>query len=224
VNEILVLVPSRGRPQAAKDFLGAWDETTSEFADLMFVCDDDDPVLQEYRDVVPRHNLTVGPRVRLGPTLNREAARWCEAYEVLGFMGDDHRPRTMSWDASVLHTLREPRTHVTYGNDMFRGEDLPTSVFMTGHLVQTLGYFCPPHQEHLYLDDFWNVLGRAVGVSYLPHVVIEHMHPAAGKGSWDERYAEVNHPSVYEKDRVAFEVYLRHVWAGELDRLRSLGF
>lgn len=224
MNEIIVVVPTRGRPVNAKTLLEAWADTGTTRADLMFVVDDDDPCLSEYRSVVPQRWLTVGKRERLGPTLNREAMRWADTYEVVGFMGDDHVPRTDGWDLSVLYALRRPGVRVAYGNDLLQGERLATAVFMHGDLISALGYMCPPHQIHLYLDDFWMLLGRAVGMTYMPDTVIEHVHPVAGKTPWDAGYREVNDLSVYEHDRTAFDVYLRHVWQEELARLRSLGY
>jgi len=43
---------------------------------------------------------------------------------------------------------------------------------------------------------------------YIPEVVLEHLHPVAGKAEWDDQYREVNAPEVYSADRIALDNYL----------------
>jgi hypothetical protein len=43
----------------------------------------------------------------------------------------------------------------------------------------------------------------------LPNVIIEHLHPIAGKAEMDEGYARVNQPKWYEEDLLALQKYLR---------------
>ena len=55
----------------------------------------------------------------------------------------------------------------------------------------------PPGMIHLYFDNFWLDFGRAMGkITYLPDVIIEHMHPAVGKAVLDAGYQEVNAPEM----------------------------
>jgi hypothetical protein len=55
--------------------------------------------------------------------------------------------------------------------------------------------------RHLYIDNYWLELAGAAGcLTYLPDVVIEHMHPAYGKAEWDESYRRVNSPEMYGAD------------------------
>ena len=40
------------------------------------------------------------------------------------------------------------------------------------------------------MDDYWAVIGKAAGCArYFPDVVVEHLHPLAGKAQKDEIYA-----------------------------------
>jgi hypothetical protein len=43
---------------------------------------------------------------------------------------------------------------------------------------------------------------------YIPEVVLEHLHPVAGKAEWDDQYREVNAPEVYSADKKALDDYL----------------
>jgi hypothetical protein len=56
---------------------------------------------------------------------------------------------------------------------------------------------------------------------YLPDVIIEHLHPAAGKAEMDEGYARVNQPKWYEEDLLTLQKYLRsQEYAGLIDKLK----
>lgn len=216
---MLVIVPTRGRPDNMVELMNVWKETAN-FAHLIFAVDDDDPRLQEYSDKfianVGTHtklfSLRIGRRLRLGGTLNEVANFYTDQYSVIGFMGDDHRPRTPGWDALVMDEFDKlpKKSGFVYGNDLNWGEGLPTSVFISSDIIETLGFMVPPGMIHLYFDNFWLDFGRALGrITYLPHVIIEHMHPSVGKSAQDAGYEEVNAPEMYDHDRAVYEKYQR---------------
>lgn len=209
---MIVIVPSRGRPHNIAELIECWRQTET-IARLWVCVDDDDPALDGYRALsFPEWTeLIVGPRLRLGPWLNLAgqfaATKDTWPMGIVGFMGDDHRPRTVDWDGEVLAEC--PRGGIVYGNDLVQGENLPTAVFMDARIIRTLGYMVPPGMTHLYLDDFWKLLGQRLGtLTYLPDVVIEHCHPTAGTAPSDAGYAEVNSPEMYDADRRRFEEYV----------------
>jgi hypothetical protein len=62
---------------------------------------------------------------------------------------------------------------------------------------------------HLYLDNFWMRLGNDLNaLRYMPEIIIEHLHPIAGKAEWDQGYKDVNAEEVYSADKKAFDDYL----------------
>ena len=220
---LLVIVPTRGRPENAKRLAESW-ATFAVDADLMFCVDKDDPKLGEYLDVLEESiaSVFIGPRLRLGGTLNLAAAENVDDYDALGFMGDDHLPRTEGWCDQVLAALESlGKVGIVYGNDLLQGERLPTAVFMTSSIPKTLGYMVPPGMVHMYLDDFWLTLGRKLGkIIYLPETIIEHIHPGAGKAAWDERYEEVNKELGPDKEK--FEQYCAHQLDKDVEELLAL--
>ena len=216
---LIVVVPSRGRPHNIAELVAAWDKTRTGDSHLWVIVDDDDTELDGYRQVAaesarPWWSLTVGPRRRLGPTLNDEALIASRLGHV-GFMGDDHRPRTVGWDTKIIAALGSPLA-VVYGDDLVQRQNLATAVFMHSDVVSRLGYMVPPGQIHLYLDDFWMLLGNRLGtLTYLSDVVIEHCHPVAGTAPSDAGYVEVNAPEMYSHDRNKFREF---VDGGEFDK------
>jgi hypothetical protein len=218
----VVIVPSRGRPRNVARLIGAWQETATWDTDLVVAVDEDDPELVQYELVVPPWgDLQVGPPSRIGPILNRLAPELAEKYEVVGFMGDDHLPRTNLWDQTLAYPL-QVTPGVAYGNDLWQGEQLPTMCMVSSHLVRTLGYMCPPGLVHLFLDDFWKQLGTDIGhLVYRHDVVIEHMHPVAGKAAFDPGYNFSLDPSLMDGDRKRYQEFLAETWPADLEKLRA---
>lgn len=224
-TDLLMIVPSRGRPQSVALLAQAWADTDAT-AKLLLCVDNDDHTMSQYVDACEQHGIEilVGPRRRMGPTLNEVAVRYCDSWTAIGFMGDDHRPRTTGWDVRMLAELDRLGHGIVYGDDLIHGANLPTAVVMSASIVQTLGYMCPPGLIHLMLDNFWRDLGNGAGcLSYLPDVVIEHMHPIAAKGEWDAGYDEVNADSMYDADGATYQRYVDSGGlAADVEKIRSL--
>lgn len=229
-DNLSVVVPSRGRPQAILELCKSFDETcTLEDTMLTVAVDDDDPELDGYYDVWEEtgraFNLITGPRLRIGPTLNKVVPEEAEGAYAVAFMGDDHRPRTVGWDAAYMTALRDPRCSIVYGDDLLQGANIPTQVAMRSDVVLATGLFVPTGMIHLYLDNVWKTLGEALGeLRYLPHVIVEHMHPCAGKAEWDAGYVENNAEEVYSADGARFEEWKRNElndWVEAIRRYRA---
>lgn len=205
---MLVIVPSRGRPDSIVPLVQSFTDTGAT-ADLLIAVDQDDPTLGEYIDQC--ENLAVGlqirERLRLAGTLNHFAKIAANNYHVITFMGDDHRPRSQGWDARFVECL-SAGAGIVYGNDLLVGERFPTAVAMTSDIVSTLGYMCPPGFVHLCLDLVWKDWGLGMGrLTYLADVVIEHMHPAVSKAPLDATYEDVNSQTMVAADSAAYYAY-----------------
>lgn len=203
MSRLLMIVPSRERPKACVEVLQEFKKNSVD-ADILFGLDDDDK--SEYAPEV-LERAEINPRLRMGGTLNLLATKYAEKYQYLGFMGDDHRPRTQGWDSKLCDAIGgDPG--VAYGNDLLQGSNLPTAVVLSSSIVERIGYMVPPALVHMYMDNFWRDFGNKIGnLQYRDDVVIEHMHYLAGKAINDLQYQEVNSSHVYEKDRLAYEDY-----------------
>ena len=211
MSDLLVIVPTRGRPQNAQAFYDSWIATTED-TDLLFVCDEDDPLLGTYqyrRPMMSKASLmTVPPKLRLCGALNKAAVEKANDYKYLAFMGDDHRCRTLHWDKIVREAVGDHQVAIVYGNDLLQGETMPTAVVMTSNIVSTLGYMAPPSLEHLCLDLCWLDWSNALDCRiYLDHVVIEHLHPANGKADMDAGYRLANSGEQVKRDADAYYSY-----------------
>lgn len=221
---LVVIVPSRGRPRNIAALADAWTDTKAA-ADVIVAVDDDDPTRGDYLDVVathPRFDIVIGPRLGMVGSLNKVARSQAPLYDAVGFMGDDHRPRTVDWDMAISDALSELGTGIAYGNDLIHGERLPTAAFMTADIVRTLGWMAPPGLRHLFVDNAWRSLGCSLeAFRYLPDVVIEHVHPVAGKAEWDDGYQAVNSSDVWAHDEAEFHRWLREECENDAAKVRT---
>jgi hypothetical protein len=238
--DLLMIVPSRGRPENVRALLEAWAETATGAADIVVALDADDPEWSSYKrlgwsvtgwpwgGVLPMR-YTMPERQRLGATLNHVTLRmiwhWSDPhpYRMVGFMGDDHRPRTKGWDRLMVDALDDMGTGLVYGNDLFQQSNLPTQWAMTSDIVRGLGYMVPGGLVHLYIDNALKELTERAGcLRYLPDVVIEHLHPSAGKAELDDSYRETNSEAQFEADKHRFEDWQRFGLDADVARLQEL--
>jgi hypothetical protein len=216
--KILTIVPSRHRPDSVNELIEEINATAC-LTDLVIGVDDDDE--SEY--IVPENViLEVNPRMWMNGTLNFIAKKYCNDYDSLVFMGDDHRPRTENWDSLLAETIKDVPMGIAYGTDLFQGENLPTAVMLDAEIVRRLGFFSPPPMKHLFLDNFWRDTGKSLEtLRYSPEIIIEHMHPYIGKTEMDAGYAEVNSPEIGSHDQLAYMKYLSEDFQNDLDKLRK---
>jgi hypothetical protein len=226
--DLVVVVPTRGRPQAAAELAQAFADTSTSDTQLVFAVDADDPERGGYTALMHESHarcpyVIEQPNGTMVTALNLVALTAARDTFAVGFMGDDHCPRTVGWDEQYLQALRELGTGIVYGNDLLQGQNLPTQCAMTSDIIRTLGYMAPPTLQHMYVDNAWLALGTELGrIRYLPDVVVEHLHPIAGKAEWDDGYRRVNDNAVYARDRAMFQAWLRESLPVEAARLRRI--
>lgn len=208
MKDLVILVPSRGRPQNIEDLLFSLQETKTA-SELIVIVDDDDETLDQYIELGCKVMMIAKQGMGMARPLNFAANIFKDDYRHFAFIGDDNRPRTEYWDQKLINALDKVGTGIAYGDDLIQGENLPTAVAMSGDIVRALGGMVPPGFIHLYLDNFWMQLGKDLkSFIYLPDVIIEHLHPLAGKAEWDENYRLVNAKEVYSADAKALDQYI----------------
>lgn len=222
---LLTAVPTRNRVENALGLLHTWyDMSTDEDSGLLFVVGTEDPRLKEYQERIPENHLLVFPERGIVKAMNYVVScGYIEEYEAIGFMGDDHRPRTIGWDRAYLTALRESGAGFVYGNDLLMGEKIPTQVAISSTIIDALGHFGNPRFTHLNVDVSWKDLAVAVGRCwYLEDVIVEHMHPAAGKAKDDEGYNWANSTVMVNLDGRAYKDWKRHDFKDEVRRIKAV--
>lgn len=224
-KDLLVIVPTRGRPHNAARMMNAWVTTGAyEDANLTFAVDHDDPEMLRYQHLSegPASFQWHGHWTPMVHKLNRGVMAF-DSYPYVAFMGDDHIPRTDGWAARYCEELAEMGTGIVFGNDLIQGRKLCTQWAMTTDIVKALGRMVPAPVEHMYCDNSVMDLGLALDrIRYLPDVRIEHAHPVAGRGAWDAGYERVNSREQYRKDHASYQAWKAEQLPRDVETVRDL--
>ena len=196
MKPILIVLPSKGRPEKIEDFYKAWRQTTEGYSELITCLDDDDPTLHKYkkhRDIL----YDIGYGKSMCGSLNRVFYKYPN-YKYYFIVSDDHRIRTKYWESRFMEVVEKKEGKgVAYGNDLMYGEKLATAQFVSGNILRALGYLALPGLYHMFIDNFYTSLGRRLNkLFYFPDVFIEHMHFSVGKSRTDSWYLRVNNKKV----------------------------
>lgn len=225
--DLAIITPSRGRPARFAEMVAAVDATASGSVEVLCGRDSDDPT--EYLAALyGRTDVTAmsGERRSLSAWTNLLAERALSRLDpprYLASLGDDHRPRTPRWDRTLIGAIEDRGgSGIAYGNDLLQGERLPTAWVMSADIVRALGWMMLPACHHMFVDNAILELGQALGlIAYCPDVVIEHMHPTAGKAAMDASYRASNHPQRTAEDGRAFAEWQAGSLPGDVARVRA---
>lgn len=189
MKDLLVVLPSRGRPHNMARLWKAMQDTCEGDTTIRVGLDEDDETRDAYPQG-PQYEVRAGMQGLVTEWINALAVPRVDDYHYIGHFGDDCVPRTPGWDVQIMKALED--TPFAFGDDMEYDQrpegSLCTHVFMRSEIIRKLGYFGPPSIKHMYVDLAWMTWGHVAGITYLPEVQIEHMHFLEGKAPFDESY------------------------------------
>lgn len=199
------ILPSRGRPAGLQRF---FHEGKPEQPGVVVI--DEDQVALYSRVDLPHgwHRLTVRPRSGYVASANAGFNAFPNE-PWYGLASDDAVGRTARWDTLLAEAATPDR--ICWPSDLIRGHC--TQPFIGGDLCRAVGWFMPPIFGHLYCDKVWGDIAEVIGGTYMPEVVLEHMHFSTGKTQADQTTAE-------RKTRGDKEAYERLNLNSILEKLR----
>jgi hypothetical protein len=194
---ILVITPSRGRPDRLAYMLQETLGLSGPGTHVAVGIDDDDPELTGYEEL--RETVRHTGRVLWFRGRRRTLAGWTNwivdhprtvRYPYLASFGDDHVPRTHGWDEQLIAAIEAGGgTGIAYGDDKHQHENLPTAPVISADIAHVLGWIVLPGVRSKFCDNAWRDLADLADCRYyVPQVVIEHVHPDAGKAGVDDTY------------------------------------
>ena len=223
MKEVLVIVPTRGRPQRIQDFYNFF-KMNSEISDLCLGIDEDE------KDIYPNYFeaiYDINPNMKLCPKLNAISKKYVDQYKYICFMGDDVKVATKGWDVMLTEPLKD-KIGISYGNDLLQGANLPNTIMVNSEFIKTLGFMAPPFIDHFYIDNFYRDTGYVLKIlHYFADVILEHMHPAAGKAEIDDTYRSTNGlPGIniegLQLDGFKYDMYQKAFWSRDLQKIEEL--
>jgi hypothetical protein len=234
VRDLIVITPSRGRPDRLRDMLDAATGLMQARTLIVAATDTDDPHADAYRKALEPfmgnflgtdwvHRIT-GSRRTLSGWTNAVAALYAGKTRAFASFGDDHLPRTPGWDRLLLEAIsRMGGTGIAYGDDTIMGERLPTAPVISADIVDALGWMALPSCRHMCIDLAWKDLGLGADcLAYVPEVTIEHRHWGVGKSALDETYAEAEARHQDDRDAHAAWQADEKGMAADIRKIRAL--
>jgi hypothetical protein len=195
-NDLLVMVPTRGRRAQCERLLETFTETAT-CADLLFIIDGDDQESYAGMDWGDAATAVLEPREYLTGKLNKTAMPMADLYDVLMWVGDDHVFKTPAWDKIMLATLADMGGSGWVYPDDKRRADVPEIWMCSSDVVKALDWFAPPSMDHFYIDNAIGELGKRAGmIRWCPQAVVEHLHYSV--------CAETEHDGLYKSTEDRF--------------------
>lgn len=224
--DLVVITPSRGRPAQLAAMTEAVRATAGGWVKVIGLVDADDPHLAAYQRLDCQ--VVIGPRRSLSGWTNWAARMLLDGHSpprYFASLGDDHRPRG-AWDLKLIAAIEQlDGPGFAYGNDLYQGVNMPTAWVASAAAVRALGWMMLPTCEHLYVDAAVLQLGKAANrIAYVPEVVIEHLHPYAGKADMDESYRQSNSRERFAADEAAYRKWLNAGLDRDVKTLRALTY
>lgn len=208
---VLVICPSRGRPELLVRMIESLKSTASGYVDIVAGLDDDDPLLSKYLDIDVERVICSGLTVT--QIINKIYHSY-PGYSFYSVSNDDFYYHTPGWDAKLAVNNK-----ISYPNDMSGGK-LPTTSVICAEVAEALGWMQMPLLTHLYGDVVWKYVGEKLNIlNYRADVVVEHNHFLMGKED-KSLYAKSNSREMYARDQEAFREWISTTAKEDIDRAR----
>lgn len=191
-RRVLVRMPSRGRWAQALQTLTAYRELAGIPIDLEVVADYDDESLTTevlYRLSLMACTVTYGAhKSKIEACNGGRVNEW----DILVLGSDDMMPVKEGWARRVVELFEEhwpTLDGAIHLDDGYAHERVNTLTIMGRRLYDQFGYIYHPSYKSVFCDDEYTEVLQAMGrLVYVPEVLIEHRHPAAGKARQDALY------------------------------------
>ena len=219
MNPNLVIIGTRDRPHNAIRAFAQLKTVSVESDYLIIINEDQTDLYPEIEgvmcEVVPNGLGCIGKA-------NHVLHKYWDDYATITGIDDDCMVTTQNWDLTLAASINERGFGLSYGNDTFQGQNLPTKVMISTNILRPLGFWAPKTIFHLYADDFWKLLGQNLGaLDYFPSVMMEHWHYLNGKAPIDDLYKSIYDPQMVENDRNAWSAYQRDQFAIDIERVKT---
>lgn len=221
MKPILIVLPSKGRPEKIEGFYETWRKTTNGLSEVITFLDEDDPSLKKYK----KHKditLEIGSGRSFSDACNR-AFNTHPNYKYYFIVSDDHRIRSKNWEKRFTNIIEENGGKgVSFGDDLMYGDKIASAALVSGNIFRALGFVTLPGLIHMYTDAFWTEVGRRLNkLFYFPDIIVEHLHFTVGKSPVDSIYLSVDNKIVYEHDKKVFNTWKRGKMKKDIEKIKA---
>ena len=192
-TELLIMVASRNRPRKLSEMLDSFNRTKTLETEIAIYIADDDPCLEEYKQVLRNYTHKIGPWMTQGNVFNMFSSEY-KNIEFYGTVNDDHIYHTRGWDQSLTNAIKEKGNGwgLACANDLMTDWEKfkhPGATIISGNIIRTLGYYTWPKFRWIGIDFAQGALyTRLSRLFYFPEIIVEHRHWLNNKAEKDDNY------------------------------------
>lgn len=213
LNKIGIVLPVRdggtGRSERLKRCIESWLGHSEGLSHAFIIVDSDEVEKYSFVDnydpefvtkVVAPHGITLMQKI------NYWAIEIAEQYKYVAFIGDDIVFRDR-WEKEFIDFLSQHKYALAYANDLHQGGKLATHPCITSNMIKAVGFFGCPAVQHNCFDNYWmNIVHNLGEIKYFPSIIMDHMHPHAGKANHDNISHHIN--NLLYQDVSNFDKYM----------------
>jgi hypothetical protein len=225
-NRIAIVLPVRdgglGRHNRLIRCLASYKEITEGLSDIHLLHDEDEcniyhPIAEEYPEII---NYCIPKELTLMQKINVHALDIASKYKYVGFIGDDIVFKT-PFESSFIEVLSSFNYGMVFANDMVWNGKLPTHPFVTSNAITAVGFFGCPAVEHNYFDNYWEAIFINLNkITYLPGIIMEHIHPIVGKENADDIYYQISDKMT--TDKIKFNKYISENLQSDINKILDI--
>ncbi len=170
-------------------------------------------------------SVKMGDKIReVWPEVLKSGAKW------VNLLNDDHIIKTKNWD-QILSAKIDGTNFITCNDGWMSPFKAAGATMFSIELLETLGLpIYPPNMKHLFIDDFWEAIGRGTGVWEIDHsVLIEHHNQLKNPTERDSTFYEVygrnpdlSQHELWQHDEKVFRDFMNTEYISVRDKIRKL--
>lgn len=225
-KSLLVIVPSRGRPELCREMVESFLRTKSERTAMVVYLNTDDPKINDYRlSEDPSIVVLRGPRKYIAEVFNRYS-KLNPDFDYYANLNDDHFFVTPGWDEKLIEINEKEMNGwgIACADDKLTDwskHPHPSGCVISGKAIRLLGWIAPPGTRHIGIDVIQGKLFGGLGLlRFTKDVVIEHRHWINGMRPMDDNYRWVYSPEEQGHGDDAVQKYLYGQFKSDVEKLK----
>jgi hypothetical protein len=135
--------------------------------EIMLYLNNDDPLLEEYKQLFKPSQYTIGPNQSTSYSWNLMAEK--AKHDILFLVGDDCEFITLNWGPMILEAFNQYDDKIVcvYPRAPSVSKYKSPHFCLHKNWINTLGYFLPPHFYHWYVDTWILEIAQHLGRHHL---------------------------------------------------------
>jgi Uncharacterised nucleotidyltransferase len=191
---VAILLPSRGRPEAALAAARSARATASAPEHVRLVVGVEPAEAHDYREVFGADAPWIHV-LRFGGSYVRAIRELHHATTagIYGLCADDFVFETPGWDSRIRRAVADlpERVGLVHADDGIQHDRIATAAFLTAEWIACVEDVLPGDYEHMFSDTEITEIARLAGLlRYLPDVKITHQHHLVGQALFDVTYRQ----------------------------------